>query len=80
MFYLLWIVVGYLSFFFGTIAFAQIIGGIRTKTHFFAVALWSVLTITLTAVVWAFLHKYLYAYLIGLSISFLIIFAQKNIE
>lgn len=80
MFYLLWIVVGYLSFFFGSFAFAQIIGGIRTKTHLFAVALWSVLTVVLTTVALTFLHKYLYAYIIGLAVSFFIIIAQKKIE
>lgn len=80
MFYVILILVGYLSYFFGIFAFCQIIGSIRTRSHFAAVLVWTVLTVGAILLVYNFLNKYMIACAIGLCISFFKVLFLPHIE
>lgn len=77
---LIFVLIGYGSWLIGIFAFSQIIGSIRTKSHLFAIILWSAIIIGASLLVYHFLYDYIWAYAIGLAISFVKILFIPNIE
>ena len=67
------------SFTFGTFAFAQIIGGIRARKYLFAIIFWSALVIGVTACVVVFWKNHIWEYAVPLAISFIVMLSQKEI-
>ncbi len=64
----------------GVIAFCQIIGSIRVRSHLFAIILWSAIVISVSLLVYHLLFDYIWAYVIGLATSFIKILLTPNIE
>lgn len=67
------------SFIFGTFAFAQIIGSIRARKYLSVIIFWSVLVIAVTTCFVIFWRNYIWEYLVPLAISFIVMLSQKNI-
>lgn len=74
------LVVGLFSYVFGVFAFSQIIGGIRTKSHLFAIIFWLVLLAITVLLVLSFLKSYIVAYVLGIVVSFFQVSMVKNIQ
>lgn len=77
---LIFLLIGYAAWLFGIFAFSQIIGSIRVKSHIFAIIFWSVIVISVSLLVCYFLFDYIWAYVIGLAISFIKILLTPNIS
>lgn len=80
MIYVIMAVVLFLSWGFGVFAFSQIIGCIRTRSHLGAFLFWSALVVIASVLVTLYAPDYMYAYYIGLAVSFLRIVTLPNIE
>lgn len=80
------IAVFYFSYLFGSFAFPQIIGSIKmllkknVTPYAFTLALWSIICISITALVCVYLIKYFVLYVFGLVIPFILTIRTKNIE
>lgn len=80
MFYVIFIIMSYIGYMFGAIAFAQIVGSIREKTNFFAIVFWSILTGVVCGLIYLYLTKYILALVIGLVISLIMVLSAPKIE
>lgn len=79
-FYIISIIVGYIAYAFGGIAFSQIVGSIRARKHLLNIIFWCFLTIVLCGVVYVCLAKYIFAVAIGLAISLIIVLFTPEVE
>lgn len=80
--YFIIIVVGFVSWFIGLFAFAQIVGSLRTRQKKFIITimLWLVVLAVEFLLVKIIVPDYIKVFYIGSGISFLVIVFQKKIE
>lgn len=79
-YFLLTIVVGYVSYIYGVFAFCQIVGGIRAGRNLFAIVFWSILTIAICVLFFFIFNKYFWALILGLLISLVVVLLTPKIE
>ena len=79
---IIFFIVTFVSLIFGTFAFAQIIGSLRTRQKFFLVTIivWVVLLFGEYYLAKLVVSDYMSAFYIGTGISFLIMLFQRKIE
>lgn len=80
------IAVFYFSYMFGSFAFPQMVGSIRmllkknVTPYVFTLALWSIICISIAALVYVYSIEYFILYVCGLIIPFILTIRTKNIE
>ena len=82
MYYVILVIIGYLSWFFGVLSFCQIIGSIRTRQNGFlaTILIWLALIGIVSVLVHSFLSNYFIGYLVAMSLSFIKVLFLDKIE
>ena len=77
---LIHILVAATSWFIGIFGFSQIIGSIRVRSHIFAIILWSAIIIAVSVFAFMALEDYIWGYVIGMVVAFIMVVCQPTIE
>ncbi len=80
MYYFILILIGYLSWILGIFGFCQIVGSIRQRSNLFTILFWTAIIVIISFFVFTYLHKYIWGYVIGISISLIRVLSLDKIE
>ena len=80
MIYIIFAIIGFISWVFGVWAFSQIVGCIQTRSHFFTSILWTVLLIIVSFLFVTCATDLMISYFIALAISLIQVLSAGRIE